>query len=153
MCARRESRRLARINVEQEAEERACCDKVAEAEDKAALKSAGSEGWKPSRFSIASIPDNSQRDLEVISSCDRNTRSNRSISEKVMEPQRFDPTALAPANWEKDGLTAKAEAKLGKSATAWRWKREVKIVESGLERRARDAALAVTSDSTSATRG
>ena len=108
MCARRESRRFARINVEQEAEERACCDKVAEA--KAALKSAGSVGWKPSCFSIASIPDYNQRDLEVISSCDWNIRSSFSISEKEMEPQRFDPMALAPANWEKDGLTAKAEA-------------------------------------------
>ena len=110
MCAKRESRRLAHMNVEQNAEECACCDKVAEAEAKAALKSAGSVGWKLSRFSIASIPDNSQRDLEVISSCDRNTRSSFSISEKEMEPQRFDPTALAPANCEKDGLTAKEEA-------------------------------------------
>ena len=98
------------MNVEQEAEERACYNKVAEAEAKAALKSAGSVGWKPSRFSIASSPDNRQRDLEVISSCDRNTRSSFSISEKEMEPQRFDLTALAPANCEKDGLTAKEEA-------------------------------------------
>ena len=96
--------------MEQDAEERAYCDNVAEAEAKAALKSAGSVGWKPSRFSIAGILDNSQRDLEVISSCDRNTRSSFSISEKEMEPQRFDPTALAPANCEKDGLTAREEA-------------------------------------------
>ena len=66
--------------------------------------------WKPSRFSIAKIPGISQRDLEVISSWDRNNRSSFSISEKEMEPQRFDPTALAPANCEKDELTASEDA-------------------------------------------
>ena len=44
VCASNESRRLAQIKVEPDAEERACCDKVAEAEAKAALKSVGSAG-------------------------------------------------------------------------------------------------------------
>ena len=108
------------MKVEPAVEEQACWDNVAEAEAKAVLKSIWSAGWKPSRFSIANIPDISQRDLEVISSWDRNKRSSFSISEKEMEPQRFDPTALAPANCEKDGLTASEDAYIGKSATAWR---------------------------------
>ena len=44
MCANKESRRLALIKVDPEAEERAYSDRVAEAEAKAALKRVGSAG-------------------------------------------------------------------------------------------------------------
>ena len=42
MCDSKESRRLAQIKVEPEAEERTCCDRAAETEAKAALKRVGS---------------------------------------------------------------------------------------------------------------
>ena len=59
---------LERKKVEPAAAERACRDIAADTEDRAALNKVGSEGWKLSRFSIARIPDISQRDEEVISS-------------------------------------------------------------------------------------
>ena len=60
--------RLALTNVEPAAAVRACRDKAAETEDRAELKRAGSEGWNPSLFNMARMPDISQRDEDVTSS-------------------------------------------------------------------------------------
>ena len=65
---RRLSLRLARTKDAPAEAERACCDRDTETEDRAVLKSVWSDGWQPSRFSMASIPDINQRDEDIISS-------------------------------------------------------------------------------------
>ena len=66
--ASRLSLRLALTNVEPAAAVRAWRDKAAETEDRAELKRAGSEGWNPSLFNMARMPDISPRDEDVTSS-------------------------------------------------------------------------------------
>ena len=68
VCASIISRRLARRKMEPTEAVRAARDRAADTDDKAELKRAGSEGWNPSVFNVARIPDMSQRVDEVTSS-------------------------------------------------------------------------------------
>ena len=78
VCDNKESRRLALMKVEPEAEERACSDRVAETEAKAALKSAY-------RAACQSVRNPQRKDSQV-------------------ERRKSGPY-LSPATWTRPGLT------------------------------------------------